>query len=160
VKALSAGVLGVLLVVPGAVTAETAYFVVAQRIPAPLPPSDAYVLPLAAPADIAAARALVSGGSSMIVIARIEEGADGINRNVNAPGMPEWSWHVAEFMRFDTATIELCDGSPTLVEQDVKGWIANTGGTICFWAYTVVAELPPPEPVQPTFWGGCKALYR
>jgi hypothetical protein len=103
---------------------------------------------------------LVASGGFMIVFARIEAGADGINRNVNAPGMPLWSWHVVEFVRFDTAAIELCDGSPTFVEQNVEGWIAATGGSICFWAYTVVAELPPPEPVEPTFWGGYKALYR
>jgi hypothetical protein len=52
-----------------------------------------------------------------------------------------WSWHVVEFLEFADATIEILDGWPTLVEQDVRGWIDNTGGIIGFWEYTVTAEL-------------------
>jgi hypothetical protein len=44
---------------------------------------------------------------------------------------------------FADATIELCDGTPTTVERDVQGGIANTGGLVGFWDYSVVAELNP-----------------
>jgi len=89
-----------------------------------------------------------------IVVAAIEAGADGINRDWLAPGAPEWSWHVTEFLSFAFATIEILDGYPTFLESDVAGWIENTNqasepevGYIGFWSYTVIAELAPiPEP--------------
>jgi hypothetical protein len=107
---------------------------------------DAYVLPLSDPAAIAHARELISAGpgaGAPIVVARIAKGANGVNRNSLAPGSPPWSWHVTEFESFVDNTIEILDGWPTYVEQDVDGWIQNTNGYIGFWQYTVVAELPP-----------------
>lgn len=107
---------------------------------------DSYVLMLQEPADIEHARALVekraAGGT--IAVVRIAAGADGRNRNVRAPGEPLWSWHQTSFEGFGDFAIELCDGWPGYVEQDVERWIANTNGTICFWSYTVVEELPEP----------------
>jgi MYXO-CTERM domain-containing protein len=83
-----------------------------------------------------------------IVMAEIAAGADGINRNALEPGMPEWSWHIVGEVTFVGASIEILDGWPTFVEEDVEGWIANTNGFIAFWGYTVVRELGPvvPEP--------------
>jgi hypothetical protein len=46
------------------------------------------------------------------------------------------------------------DGTPTLVEDDVPGWLQNTNSSIGFWNYTVVRELPnypaviPPPPAN------------
>ena len=48
------------------------------------------------------------------------------------------------FQGFADSTIEILDGWPGYVEQDVDSWIANTGGAIGFWTYTVVEELPEP----------------
>jgi hypothetical protein len=128
-----------------AASARAELFVVAEPR-SPCAACDAYVLPLQAPADVAHARDLIVRGPALagapIAVARIAAGPDGVNRNVLAPGEPPWSWRVTEFQGFADFTIELCDGTPTLVEQDVAGWIANTGGVICFWGYTVVAELP------------------
>jgi hypothetical protein len=111
---------------------------------------DSYVLPLEDPEDIAHARALIAEGlaaGSTIAVARIAKGADGINRDYLAPGAPPWSWHVTEFLGFADITIEILDGWPGFVEQDVDWWIENSGGIIGFWGYTVVAELGPiPEP--------------
>jgi hypothetical protein len=128
--------------------AETIRFLVAEP-PGSIVHGDSYILPLTDPADIAHARALITaepGTLSPIVVANIAARADGVNRNWLAPGMPEWSWHVTEFQGFADFTAEVLDGWPTFVEQDVPGWIANTGGQIGFWNYTVVAELPIPEP--------------
>jgi hypothetical protein len=108
---------------------------------------DSYVLVLEADADIAHARALVAAAplpDETIVVATIAAGADGVNRDHRAAGAPEWSWHVTAFSEFAESTIELCDGWPSFVEEDVGSWIDNTGGTICFWTYTVVEELPEP----------------
>jgi hypothetical protein len=128
--------------------AETIRFVVAEP-PGQVVHGDSYILPLTDPADIAHARALISsppGTLSSIVVANIAEGSDGVNRDWLASGKPAWSWHVTEFQGFADFTVEVLDGWPTFVEQDIPGWIANTGGQIGFWSYTVVAELPVPEP--------------
>ncbi len=108
---------------------------------------DSYVLVLQEPADIEHARALIekrAAAGGTIAVVRIAAGADGRNRDVRAPGEPLWSWHQTSFEGFGDFAIELCDGWPGYVEQDVERWIANTDGTICFWSYTVVEELPEP----------------
>jgi len=133
----------------GRVAAEPVYFLVAG-LPGAGQPLDSYVLPLDNPVAIEHARELVNEGpsaGSTIVVAKFAVGGDGINRNYLSPSLPPWSWHVTEFVEFAEVTIELCDGSPTLVEQDVQTWFDNTNGTLCFWNYTVVAEFTPvPEP--------------
>jgi hypothetical protein len=106
---------------------------------------DSYVLPLSDENAIAHARELIALGpdaGAPIVVASIAEGANGINRNYLAAGSPTWSWHVTEFGGFADFTVEILDGWPTYVEDDVDGWIANTNGMVGFWNYTVVAELP------------------
>jgi hypothetical protein len=108
---------------------------------------DSYVLPLSAQADIAAARDLIARGGTgggTIAVAHVAAGADGVNRDWLAPGAPAWSWHVSDFVGFADTTVEILDGWPGFVESDVDGWIANTNGTIGFWSYTVVQELPEP----------------
>jgi hypothetical protein len=131
--------------------AETVHFLIAER-PIASVHGDSYVLPLTDPAAIAHARALIDaepGTLPSIVVADIAPGADGVNRDHLALGAPAWSWHVTEFVEFADFTAEVLDGWPTFVEQDVDGWIANTGGAIGFWTYTVVAELPAvPEPAS------------
>ncbi|MEM9533181.1 MAG: hypothetical protein AAGA23_19835 [Pseudomonadota bacterium] len=104
----------------------------------------AYLLPLTDADQIAHARQLISdgpGAAGGIISARIAAGADGYNRNMLDPNLPLWSWHVESVEGFGDFTIELCDGNPQLVEDDVDGWIANTDSAICFWGYTVSEEL-------------------
>lgn len=82
-----------------------------------------------------------------IVWTEIAAGANGINRNLLAPGEPTWSWHPIGTPDFVSFTIEILDGWPSFVESDVDGWMANTGGAIGFWGYTVTREIGPvPEP--------------
>ena len=111
---------------------------------------DSYVLPISDPGAVAHARDLAAKGPAAgetIVFARIAPGADGVNRDWLAPGTPAWSWHVTELIGFGDMGIEIYDGWPTYVESDVAGWIANTGGVIGFWSYTVAFELgAAPEP--------------
>ena len=128
--------------------AAPVHFLAAER-PGAIVHNDSYVLPLTDAADIAHARALITsapGELSPIVVAGIAPGADGVNRNWRAGGAPAWSWHITEFQGFFDTTAEILDGWPTFVEDDVAGWIDNTGGVIGFWNYTVVAELATPEP--------------
>ncbi|MBN1505288.1 MAG: hypothetical protein JW955_00495 [Sedimentisphaerales bacterium] len=143
-RVLGRFLIGVLLVFGASpVWAGPTYFVVSE-IGSPVH-NDSYILPLEEPADIAHARELIEHGTSVadyIVVAHIAAGPDGINRDVLAPGEPPWSWHVDEFVSFAEMTIEIYDGWPGYVEQDVDGWIAITNGHIGFWSYTVTGELP------------------
>lgn len=125
--------------------ADTISFLVAER-PGAETHGDSYVLPLSNPDDVSYARRLISEGPDIggaIAVARIEKGGDGINRDLLAAGAPEWSWHVTEFMGFADFTVEILDGWPGFVEQDVDAWMQNTGGFVGFWNYTVVAEVSP-----------------
>ncbi len=107
--------------------------------------NDSYLLPLSDPDAIAMARSLVANGPGgevgSIATVKIAAGSDGFNRNVLADGEPLWSWHVVAFEGFSDFTIELCDGWPGFVEEDVEAFLQNTDATICFWGYTVTAEL-------------------
>ena len=144
------------------------YFLVSE-IPGQAEHGDSFVLPLETEADIAHARDLVLRGpqaaGAPLVFADIVAGADNINRDILAPGKPAWSWHISNFGGFGDGGIELVDGWPTYIEQDVEAWINNTGGgtvdndgdgvpdgnattgKIGFWNYTVTKELigPPTD---------------
>ena len=127
--------------------AETVWFEVASHDGRA---SQSYLLPLSDAASISAAREALaerdSGGRGPLVVARIRPGGDGLNRNLRDPAQRLWSWHVAGFEGFADLSIELCDGSPALVEAEPEAFAANTGGMICFWGYSIAAELAdPPE---------------
>jgi len=125
-------------------SAETAYFVVSE-LARPCNVCDSYILPLSDPAAIAHARDLVSLGpeaGSTIALANVVAGGDEINRDVLANGEPLWSWHITSFIGFGDFAIELCDGTPGMVEADPTAFLANTNGVICFWSYAVTEELP------------------
>lgn len=126
-----------------AARAETVWFVMAEDS---VVHEDSFLLPLSDPAHIAQARARIAlgeaSGVGSIASAQIVAGADGLNRDMGAPGQPLWSWHVTEFEGFADFAIELCDGWPTFVERDPAAFIANTSGRICFWNYRLVSELP------------------
>lgn len=127
------------------------YFLVAE-LPGREVHNDSYVLPLTQADQIEHARALIEKGPEVtgerIVVATMRAGADGINRDLRAEGAPAWSWHVTEMITFADASMEILDGWPSFVEEDVAGWIENTcfdetatDGTLGFWGYTVVEEL-------------------
>lgn len=131
------------LLAPTVVHADVVYFLMGEY-PQPGFHHDSYVLPLSDPDHIAHARALISQGPGIgeaIATARIAPGADGMNGDFLAPGGPAWNWHVTEFLGFADITIEIYDGWPTFVEDDIDGWMQNTGGIVGFWSYTVIGEF-------------------
>ena len=131
----------------GQALAEPLYFLVSE-INQPCSACDSYVLPLSDPSAIEHARDLVANGPGIggtIALANAAVGGDGFNRNVLAEGEPLWSWHVTSLVAFADFTIELCDGTPSMVGADPVGFLANTNGVICFWGYTVTAEIPGPR---------------
>jgi hypothetical protein len=147
----------VMLALAGSAKAAPVYFLVTE-FPGQEMHHDSFVVPIEEPADIAHARDLVRRGpkaGATQVGADIVAGADNINRNILAGGKPAWSWHISKFDGFADISIELTDGWPGYIEQDVAGWIDNTDGTgigvpgngtgrISFWGYTVTAELTGP----------------
>lgn len=136
----------------------TAYFLVARPTAYQIGLSDSYILPITDSDDIAMARALLAAGEFKIVFARITVGSDGINRDLLADGMPEWSWHVVEFLAFGDIGTEICDGNPSFTEADVQNWVEGEEGTICYYSYTIVEEVPPSVSTDATTWGEIKAL--
>jgi hypothetical protein len=80
----------------------------------------------ASPALIAKARAQMAlpvADRKLFPAGAIAAGAAGVNLN--------WGWH---FKNVDLveATIELCDGNPTLVQADLNYWL-NTVKAFCPW---------------------------
>src|SRR3954470_12428396 len=102
-------VLAVVLFATGA-RAGVVYFKVAE-VPGREVHHDSYVLPLTDPQQIEHARDLVRDGpdaaGGSIVFAHIAAGADGVNRDLNAPGGPAWDWHVTGADGFGDFGIEL-----------------------------------------------------
>lgn len=137
-------ILGILCLAASAAAAgETRWFVVSEIEPER---NESYLLPLSDPDAIRQARVLVergidNGEVGSIASVRIAAGADGFNRSILEDGQPLWSWHVVEFEGFSDFAIELCDGWPGFIEEDVDAFIENTNGQVCFWGYTVTAEL-------------------
>lgn len=146
--------------------AGVSYFLVAER-PGAVEHGDSFVVGLTDDQHIAHARDLIARGpeeaGAPILFAHIAPGADGINRDLLSPDQRQWNWHIDSVEGFGDMGIELVDGWPTFVEQDVQGWIDNTQGNIGFWSYTIVQELPgypavvPPAtavPLPAGVWGG------
>ncbi len=136
---------------PPSVPADgTVYFLVSETGEAVH--QDSFVLPLTKPEDIAAARAIVADrakglDTSKIVLASIAKGlGDGtyVNRDFFA-GSRTWSWYIAEFLGFPDMTVEIYDGWPGYVEENLDEWIRITEGRIGFWSYTVTRELTAAE---------------
>lgn len=80
---------------------------------------------LQGPEQVAAARAAQAGGPARIPNGRIVSGTE-----FNAG----WSWHL-EDVEFATATIEVCDGRPSDVEQQGTSF---GSGRFCPWSATIV----------------------
>jgi hypothetical protein len=88
--------------------------------------SEVFRVRLSTAAQVAAAQAAMVGGAARIPNGRIASGTD-----VNAG----YSWHL-EDVEFVQAAIELCDGRPSMVEQQGTSF---GGGRYCPWGAQVVA---------------------
>lgn len=84
------------------------------------------------PEVIAEAEALIGAGSVKIVSGPLLEGDGGFNR--------PWSWHIDPYrVTFADGSIELCDGCPSFIENDLRYWIDNVG-SYCPWSTEVVSR--------------------
>lgn len=65
----------------------------------------------------------------------IERGNKGYNSN--------WSWHFVEDQwELAEISVEVCDGRPSFVEEDLDYWV-DTVGRFCPWGARVVGEVNP-----------------
>ena len=72
---------------------------------------------------------------------------------------PPWSWHLLpEDWALVSVSIELCDGTPKMVEEDLSTWL-NDIGRFCAWGSYILREM---DQVSATSiaWGTLKARYR
>ncbi len=91
---------------------------------------------LAQPADIAAVETALAGDGYAGIPNGVLAYGDG---GVNAPH----GWHMQETALADT-TIEVCDGTASMVDADITYWV-ETVGRFCPWSATVL-EIEPVNP--------------
>jgi hypothetical protein len=85
------------------------------------------------PADIAAVQeALAGDGYAGIPNGALAYGDGGVNAPHN--------WHMVDTTLADM-TIEVCDGTATMVDEDTAYWV-ETVGRFCPWSATVIAVEP------------------
>ena len=76
---------------------------------------------------------LLASGETMNVDGPLLAG----NGAFNAP----YSWHLdPDHITFSPVTIELCDGTPSMVEDDLDYWLNNVGA-YCPWGITVIDKI-------------------
>ena len=82
------------------------------------------------PQVIAEAERLISSGERRILSGKVERGDGGFN--------DPWSWHLnPDSVEFADITIELCDGCPHYLEEDLEYW-TKTVGYYCPWSTEIV----------------------
>ena len=77
-------------------------------------------------------------GRHQFPIGPIAAGSDGVNLN--------WSWHYTS-LDFAEVAIELCDGSPSMVEANLSYWL-NTVKSFCPWSGYIYAEVSGTYPLK------------
>lgn len=84
------------------------------------------------------ARELMESGESRVLVGRLVGGSGGFNLG--------YSWHLEpDSVGFHDVAMELCDGLPSYVEQNLGYWL-DTVGTYCPWQSRVVAEVQEANP--------------
>ena len=82
-------------------------------------------------ATIAEAERLIATGERRIPNGRLRSGDGGFNQ--------PWSWHVdPATVEFADATIEVCDGCASFVENDLDTWLDV--GSFCPWSAVVLVR--------------------
>ena len=132
----------------------TVYFLVAEYMNPEK--GDSYILPLSDTNDIQTAREILANPDpdqvpDRIVVAKIvRQEANATLKNKDLLQNITWSWSVSEFMGFTGSTVEILDGNPSMVEEDIEFWFQNTSnssdfGMIGFWGYSIIREVDPAE---------------
>ena len=85
------------------------------------------------PVQIDSFAARLASGAEGNLVGELAPGSGG----VNAP----WSWHLdPQTVEVADLTIEVCDGTPSMVEDDLEYWL-GTVERYCPWGVRVVARI-------------------
>lgn len=89
------------------------------------------------PIEIAQARALINSGNSININGEILRGTGGFNAG--------YSWHLKpSSVELVDLTIELCDGMPSYVEENVDYYV-DTVKAYCPWGARITGEASEPQ---------------
>lgn len=91
---------------------------------------ESYVFSTSSPEMISLIRERIANNQTITPEVRIAPGADGINRNFLAPGMPLWNWRVVELRglwspEFTSPAVNYPEPPLSELEADVEGFIAT-----------------------------------
>jgi len=137
---------------------ETVFFKISNSSE---PDSESFILSLTDLDEIVQARQIIANPHELciipgfhlcqdldkIILAKIvrQDGSESyLNKDLNNDMI--WSWRIDSFDGFVGSTIEILDGWPGYIEEDLDRWFQNTDGDenhghIGLWSYTVVAEV-------------------
>ncbi|MFV1885137.1 MAG: hypothetical protein ACMZ7B_11665 [Balneola sp.] len=114
------------------------------------PTSESFILALTDSSQIEHARKIISdpdNTTDRIILAKIvaQNGLEDY-QNIDVNNKIAWSWRIDEFIGFVFTTIEIYDGWPGYIEEDLQRWFQNTSdepnsGIIGFWGFSVVEEI-------------------
>ncbi|HUG12364.1 MAG TPA: hypothetical protein VMM36_15205 [Opitutaceae bacterium] len=112
---------------------------------------ESYVFSTSSPEMISLIRERIANNETITPVVRIAPGADGINRNHLASGIPFWSWHVAELEglwspEFTSPAVFYPEPPLSELEADVEGFIANNGDVIRIRFLSRIVEIDPEDP--------------
>lgn len=94
---------------------------------------ETFVVEVASAAQIDALEARLASGERGVLAGEIEAGDGGYNG--------DWSWHMTpETVHAPDVAVEVCDGRPSFVEDDLPYWL-DTVGSFCPWGAKVVARV-------------------
>ena len=94
---------------------------------------ETFVVRVTDPAQAQDMEARLASGEEGVISGELAAGDGGFN----AP----WSWHmVPSTVEVPDMAIEVCDGRPSMVEEDLDYWL-DTVERFCPWGATVVARL-------------------
>lgn len=84
-------------------------------------------------AAIAGLESRLDGGQEGVVLGTLAAGDGGFN--------DPWSWHlVPGSIEVPDVAVEVCDGTPSMVESDLDYWL-DTVGMFCPWSARVVRRV-------------------
>lgn len=117
----------------GCAAAEAVFIIRACASPEN-PAGEIFYVLIRDPDVIATADSLIGPGPQLIIAGALRAGDGGFN----AP----WHWHLdPDSIAFADFAIELCDGCPSFVEEDLEYWI-GTVNQYCPWSTEVLGRVP------------------
>ena len=94
---------------------------------------EAFVVRVEGAEEVAAMEARLASGVEGVISGDLIEGDGGYNG--------PWSWHLdPASVHVPDLAIELCDGRPSMVEEDLEYWLESVG-QFCPWGAKVVERL-------------------